>query len=262
MREGRTAFAAGALTAICVYSKVWGGDSLLEVANYRPVFNLETFFDHNRRFLNEILCINVLISREMTLAIWVLLLAVAWFSKWPHLRFCWLFNLLSTLPIVFLPTRSGASLFVPFMGWSIFAATLAWGVIDFLARRYPFRLLPSPSAQIALTLPLVLALGYKTETEKSGALPHFQEAQALNWHVIQQFQARKPVFSRKSNVIFLHDPFEGWDMIFIAKLYSLDPSVRFILARLQLPRPTEQDLAEFDYVFDYQDDKLLQLKPR
>src|SRR5260370_41622014 len=112
MREGRTAFAAGALTAICVYSKVWGGDSLLEVADYRPVFNLETFLDHNRRFLNEILCFNGLISREMTLAIWVLLLAVPWVSQLPHLRFFWLFNLLSTLPLVFLPTPAGASLFL------------------------------------------------------------------------------------------------------------------------------------------------------
>jgi len=43
LREGRTAFAAGTLTAICVYSKVWGGDSLLAVRDYRPVFNLETF---------------------------------------------------------------------------------------------------------------------------------------------------------------------------------------------------------------------------
>ncbi len=59
--------------------------------------------------------------------------------------------------------------------------------LDCLAKRYPFRLLASPWAQIVLTLPFVLALGYKAATEKSGALPHFQEAQALNWHVIQQF---------------------------------------------------------------------------
>ena len=133
--------------------------------------------------------------------------------------------------------------------------------IDKRRKSGSFRLLPSPSAYILLTLPFVLALGYKMETEKSRLLPYFQESQALNWHVIQQFQAQKPVFARKSNVIFLHDPFEGWEMIFIAKLYSRDPSVRFILARLELPQPTERDLAAFDYVFDYQDGKLLQLKP-
>jgi hypothetical protein len=262
MREGRIALASGTLTAICAYSKLSAGDSLLKIEAYRPVFNLETFLDHNWRFLNEILCFKGLISREMALAIWVLLLAIAWFSKRPHLRFCWLFNLLSTLPIVFVPTRGDASLFVPLMGWAIFAATLAWDVIDFLARRYPFRLLPSPSAHILLTLLFVLALGYKTETEKSRLLPYFQESQALTWSVIQQFKAQKPVFPHKSSVIFLHDPFEGWDLIFIAKLYSRDPSVRFMLARLALPPPTDQDIAKFDYVLDYQHGNLLQIKPR
>src|SRR5260370_35913062 len=254
MREGRTAFAAGALTAICAYSKVWGGDSLLAVENYRPVFNLESFFDHNRIFLNEIFYANGLFSEMAALAIWVLLVAVAWFSKRPHLRFCWLFNLFSTLPIVFLPTRAGASLFVPLMGWAIFAATLAWGAIDFLPRRYP-------SARIVLTLVIVLAVGYKAEIEKSRALPRFQESQALTWSVIQQFQAQKPGSPHKSSLIFLHHPFAGWAMIFIAKLYSRDPSVRFILARLELPRASEHVIAEFDYVFDYRDGKLLQVKP-
>src|SRR5258708_38168082 len=103
MREGRTAFAAGALTAICVYSKVWGGDSLLTVVDYRPVFNLETFFDHNRRFLNEVFYTNGLIGSEMSLAIWLLLLAVSWFSKMPPLLFCLVFNPLRSAPSFFLP---------------------------------------------------------------------------------------------------------------------------------------------------------------
>src|SRR5258706_9359080 len=130
MREGRTAFAAGVLTATCVYSKLSGDDSLLAVENYRPVFNLETFLDNNRRFLNDIFYVHGLMGSETALAIWALLLVLAWISKRPHLRFCCLLNLLSTLPIVFLPTRAGASLFIPLVGWAICAATLAWGAIE------------------------------------------------------------------------------------------------------------------------------------
>jgi hypothetical protein len=261
-REGRTAFGAGAVTAICLYSKIWGADSMLAVDRYRPVFSVETFVDNNVRFLNELFYTNGLIGREMTLAVWILLLAVAWFCKRPHLRFCWLFNLLSTLPTVFLPTRAGASLYIPLMGWAIFVAALAWGAIDYVAKRYPFRLLPAPWARIALTLPMVLAIGHKTEIEKRMALPRFEESQALTWSVIQQFQAQKPAFPHGSKVLFLNDPFKDWDMIFIAKLYARDPSVRFILARLELPHPSERELIAFDYVFDYRDGTLVPVKPQ
>jgi hypothetical protein len=59
-----------------------------------------------------------------------------------------------------------------------------------------------------------------------------------------------------THVAFLNDPFDGWDMAFIAELWFRDKSLQFHLQR-KTPLPPEE-LAKMT-VFDFQNGRLVQV---
>jgi hypothetical protein len=59
-------------------------------------------------------------------------------------------------------------------------------------------------------------------------------------------------------VVFLNDPFEDWDMMFIAELWFRD---RTVSIRLQRKAPlSPEDLARVDYLFAFENGKLVQVR--
>src|ERR1035441_11119217 len=72
---------------------------------------------------------------------------------------------------------------------------------------------------------------------------------------IQQLRALNPHLKSNTDVVFLHDPFDGWDMSFIAELWFRDKTLRFHL-QSKVPLSPE-DLAKMT-VFDFQDGRLVQ----
>jgi hypothetical protein len=73
---------------------------------------------------------------------------------------------------------------------------------------------------------------------------------------IQQLRALNPHLKSNTDVVFLHDPFDGWDMSFIAELWFRDKTLRFHL-QSKVPLSPE-DLAKMT-VFDFQDGRLVQV---
>jgi hypothetical protein len=81
---------------------------------------------------------------------------------------------------------------------------------------------------------------------------------AQTWQVIEQFRALNPHVRPHSHVVFLHDPFTEWDMLFIADLWFRDRSVTVHLQRLA--PLTEAELSGLGAVFDYREGKLVQVR--
>ena len=79
-----------------------------------------------------------------------------------------------------------------------------------------------------------------------------------SWDVIQQFRAVNPHARRGSKIAFLDDPFHSWDMLFVAELWFRDRTLDIHVAR-HGPL-TLEELARMDYVFTFQDGKLVELK--
>jgi hypothetical protein len=73
---------------------------------------------------------------------------------------------------------------------------------------------------------------------------------------IQQLRALNPHVKSNTDVVFLHDPFEGWDMSFIAELWFCDKTLRF---HLQSKVPlSPQDMAPMT-ILDFQNGRLVQV---
>jgi hypothetical protein len=78
------------------------------------------------------------------------------------------------------------------------------------------------------------------------------------WTVIRQFRALNPQVRPHSTVIFLNDPFEEFDMTFIAELSFRQPDLNIRLQRKTPLAPAE--LAKADYLFSYEQGKLSQIR--
>jgi hypothetical protein len=76
--------------------------------------------------------------------------------------------------------------------------------------------------------------------------------------VIEQLRELNPQVSSGSHVVFLNDPFQEWDMLFIADLWFRD---RSITVHLQKKTPlTPASLAGIPFWFDYREGHLVRLK--
>jgi hypothetical protein len=146
-------------------------------------------------------------------------------------------------------------------GLAVFAAViftdLARALAGALAREPLFRLLGRPALVAVLMATGICCWGRENQRRQNlDAKPVMAALGRQTWEVIEQFRALNPHVRPHSHVVFLNDPFEAWDMLFIADLWFRDRTVTVHLQRL-IPLPPAQ-LARTDYIFDYRDGKLLQ----
>jgi hypothetical protein len=260
---GRVALLAGALNLVYLYGKLWRPGAMAKSGGYVMAFTRQRVSDFQIRYFADLLEKWGYFGLGGAVALWAALFYLAWRRDRPVLRFCWLFLLITPLPLVFIEGRAGACFYIPFMGWAIFTAVvftdLAQGAADVLAREPAFRFL---GRRILFALLCVVAVFFWARGQdylrKSYAEPAMAALGQQTWEVLQQFQALHPHVRRHSTVIFLNDPFEDWDIAFIGELWFRDRSITVRALRKTPMTPAE--IASADHLFDYRDGKFVQLK--
>jgi hypothetical protein len=170
---------------------------------------------------------------------------------------------IAPVSIEFIPGRAGACLYIPFIAWAIFCATvfvdLAEAAARFLAGDPVLRVLGRRGAFTLLTVVAVMLLIRRNEhLHRSYVEPVMAQTGVLTAQVLEQFHAVNPHPRPHSSVVFLNDPFQDWDMAFIAELWFRDRTVDIKLHR-KTPLPPDE-LARADYLFDYRDGRLIQVR--
>jgi hypothetical protein len=79
----------------------------------------------------------------------------------------------------------------------------------------------------------------------------------VTWQTIEQLRALNPHLEPHSQAVFLHDPFEAWDMAFIADLWFRDHTIDFHLQRFT---PISEEEQRKMHVFDFQDGRLVMVR--
>jgi hypothetical protein len=258
----RTVAFAGALTAVDVFGKLFGPDALANAEAYHPVFALHRVRDFQRTSLSDLL-FGWGSGWGGILLLWAVLAYLAWRRDRPILRFLWWFMVLTPLPIEFLVGKSQACLYVPMVGWAIFGSVLMVDLASSLAgvlEAEPFvrRLGRSGLTLLLLAIAIFFWTRQNLHYKRVYAEPVMASLGHESWDVIRQFRALNPHVRPGSKVAFLDDPFHSWDMLFLAELWFRD---RTLDIHVQRHGPlTEEELAKMDYVFTFQDGKLMQLK--
>ena len=265
---GSPALIAACLALLDIYGKVFGVDALTGMEGYRPVFTWQRFAEYQKTFLGDAAFWHS--GGAGLLAFWAVVSYLAWRpGARPILRFCWLFLIFTPIPLEFLPGKSQACLYIPMLGLAIFGAVIFVDTVDALARVLStepifrhlgrFRHLGQPALAAGLVAVAIFYWGRENLQRKQLLVkPVMAALGAQTWEVIQQFRDVDPHVTPHSHVVFLHDPFTEWDMLFIADLWFRDRSVTVHLQRLT--PLSEAELSGAGAVFDYREGKLLRVR--
>jgi hypothetical protein len=252
-----------ALAALSLYGKKFGVQPILDQPAYQPVFSLQRYMAFQKASLFELSGHLANPGWRGVLLFWTLATYLAWRKPRPLLRFTWAYMLLTPLPIAFLGDRTQGCLYLPLVGWAIFAAAIfsdgIGAAANFLSREPLLERLNRRRIFALLTAVGVLFWVNQMRILKATVVkPAGARQGALTASVIEQLRGLHPHVRPQSQVVFLNDPFSDWDMTFIGTLWFGDRSIHVYNQRLEHLSPVE--LARMDAVFDFRDGKLVQLK--
>lgn len=251
--------AAVAVTYVFIAFKTYGPGGLAEIEVYRPVLTWSRFAESSQQFLNAIFC-NTLFRTWSVLAVWALLLYAGIRKRNRGLLLLLVWVVATPLPLNFIPPHGPGCICIPLAGWGMIVAMTCEGLARRIAREPLFAWLPE---RVAVVCILAAALYYYASVT---VFRHDAQARAWlhngekTWNVIEQFRALPFRPPHGSRIAFINDPFpEGWDTLFIAKLGWKDRTLQVSLQNQQhLPA---SDLARMDYVFGFENGRLIWMKP-
>jgi hypothetical protein len=260
---GAVVAASALLTAIAIYGRVIVG--LVHSEGYGATFSLARIAEFQRQQFQDLFFEWNYKGWVLIAAAWLLATYLAWRTPRPLLRFCWVLMVVAPLPVEFLEGRSQAVLAIPAIGWAILAAAaalgLARGIAGATAGDPGFRRL-SPDARLGVVLALFVFCwaGWNRTFYERDVRHAMSEIGHPTAEIIGQLRALNPRVRPHDTVVFLNDPFDGFDMAFIAELTFRDPTVSI---RLHKKTPlTAEELARADFLFDWREGQLVEVAER
>jgi hypothetical protein len=132
---------------------------------YAPHYSWRRFIETNTRFVNELfyLAPNHVLTGGALVAIWVLIFVYAFLRRDRTIQLMAFWIVITPLPLVFIPPRGGARLYIMLFGWAMIFAKLAWDVIT-LASKLPRLLAPRAAADAIASRPM--AAGTPSDSDR------------------------------------------------------------------------------------------------
>jgi hypothetical protein len=256
----RTTIVAGMIALVYLYGRVLGPGSISQTNGYSLHFSFDRLLTFQQGAIHALLLLQQDVGWNTVLSLWAVVTYLAWRRDRPLLRWCWVVMVVTPVPVEFLEGRGAAVLAVPLIGWALFAACVLTQAIfalsDFLGGEPVFRRIGRPLRLAVLFAYLLFVwIAQNRWARDFGWSGSMREVGGVTPHVIDEFRRLNPHMRPHSSAIFLHDPFEAWDMYFIAELWFRDKTLDF---RLQSKTADPPD--RFDYVFDWRDGRLVQLE--
>jgi hypothetical protein len=261
--EGRVIFWSGMLDLVFIYGKRFGQYGLMKQAAYTPVISRPRFVDFQERYIGDIFYHLPRFGWIATLIVWAAVTYLAWRRKNPLLRFCWWYIVLTPLPLAFLIGRDQACLYVTLAGWAVLAGALFESWLPALARvvaaEPAFRRMEFGRVRVLVAGAVIVAMALASWSYKRTEIePGNLTLSPLTAAVLAQFRAVNPQVRPGSKVIFLQDPFNSFDMAFIAELWFGNRGTRVRLNQ-QTPLPPAE-IAGADAVFTWKEGKLIRVR--
>ena len=234
------------LTGIYIVGKLTGVDSLVANPAYRPAISASRYLHTFHLYLNVLFYQDHFFRDANTILLVVLMLAAAIWLRSRVLVFAWCFVLFSVLPFIFVPHYSGFFLYLPMVGWALYAATC----LAMLRRKFVPKL---PGAVLFLVVAVVLEPVHGRESHKS--IRVFSSADLPTTETIAALQTVQPSVKPGANIYFASDPFPAhtFDLVFLVRLFYDDLTIS--VARAKDGDPSTGG-GPFDAVFRWEDGTL------
>jgi hypothetical protein len=230
------------------------------------VLSVARIIDFQERYIGDIFYHLPRFGGLATVLIWLVVTWLAWRRNRPLMRFCWIWVLVTPLPIEFIVGRDQACLYVCQAGWAIMAGILFADLVQYLAPRLVEIDAQCRSLGLARTRTLIAAAGMliyalgSWQFKESVIKPGMPALGALTTDVLAEMRAKNPSVRSGATVVFLKNPWhnEGFDMAFMAELWFHDRNTRVLLNEAS-PMPADE-IAKADAVFTWEEGKLIRVR--
>ncbi len=249
---------AGMMSAVYLGGKLFGAETLTNIAAYRPEYSVDRYLETASRYAADVLMHKEPLSDALTVAFWLVLFGIAAVLRRRNMWFGAAFAFLAYLPLNFVQPRQGFVLYIPLAGFSIYAADLLVALLDLLRLRVEYRKQIGALAFVGLLVALSLVNARSAEDFSS-----IRHAQRMTWHVLEEFKRIHPHAKPGSRLLLVDSPIDNsWDLYFIANLYFNDKSVKMAWTRPQKGDPIIYGDAHenFDHELRYQGEQLVQTR--
>src|ERR1035441_10335652 len=260
-REGRGVLVTGLLTLPYVIGKLTAVGSLVENPAYRLTISPGHYLHTFHLYLNPLLYQEHVFRDPNTIQLLLAMLGIALWQRSRPLLFAWCFLLVSLLPVAFIAHYSAFFLYLPMVGWSLYAAVLL-----VMARRLLVRLLVrlgrlqagrvQTVSAIALPLALALFLVPHHRQESAKTLRNFENFQPPSRRLAEQLIALRPALPRGARVLLIDHPFakDEYTLLLLTRLLYRDMSITVEEAPVDHGPPTGH--GHYDAVFTFQQGRL------
>lgn len=244
-RQWRAPMVCALLTAVYIAGKLTGPGSLVANPAYRPAISASRYLHTFHLYLNVLFYQDHFFRDANTILLVVAMLAAAIWLRSRPLVFAWCFVLFSVLPFIFVPHYSGFFLYLPMVGWALYAGT----GLAMLRRKLAPKL---PGAVLFLLIAFALAPVHARESHKSMRV--FSSADLPTTEMIAGLHSVLPSVRPGASLYFASDPFpvHTFDLVFLVRLFYDDLTISVARAKDGDPVGSQA----YDAVFRWEDGTL------
>jgi hypothetical protein len=268
-REGRGALIAAAMTVPYLIGKAVVPGPLVTPA-YLPRFSASLFMSKWQDYLGQLFQDAIRFDALGTIALWLGLLIVVWRLRQRALWFAAVVIAASMLPLVFTPPhRSGYVLYIPLVGWALYAAALLVRGRDALLQAFE-RLRqragaglgrPVPPAWVQVFLFVGVAAALVPVNQRVAPDEHWVKLHQTQVQSVAEVLRREhPAMRPRASVLFIGEPLPDWTTTFLLRLYYRDDTLTASRVGADHPDASRPGFPGYDYVFRWQGQELRTLK--
>ena len=153
------------ITALSIVGKYRGPERMTLNPAYHPDISVRNYFDAFQVYSGKLFFHELWFDMRKGLVLLLLLAAVAWISKAPHLKLSFVIITCGILPVAFITQRGAFVLYMPMVGWAMYGATiLVWARDAVLPRKF------LAASQVGLFLAVLLWFGWVQHSRHDSTL--------------------------------------------------------------------------------------------
>ncbi len=240
------------MSGLYLAGKLFGANTLTHIETYRPAYTVDRFVLTSGTYLADLLFIGAPLGGLAIAGFWVGLFVVGAILRRGLMLFGAAFAFLSFLPLNFVSPRQGFVLYIPMIGFALYASGAISALLD-LTRVPVTRSQVSAMIFIACLIALIQIHLARSQEEMASML----HAQGPTWTVLQELARTHPRVKPAAKILLVDSPIvNDWDIYFIAKLYFHDPELRAAWMRSAEPTPRGDVSGNFDAELRFQGNTL------
>lgn len=258
-----------AITAGALAVKMGPGSVLHGHTHYTPYLTFEQFTANQQKFISELLIrVDELLPWTTIVWLWISLFSVAFWSGNRTLLFASLFLAITPLPVAFILTRGFFVMYLPYVGWALYAACLwvtareaLWAAASSRLRNPAKFYWASPIAAGVIAVLLLRTFHSADEVVFYPSRVENHPGRVLTRAVLRDFASVRPCPAQGGKLVLQTDPWplDDWSHVFITRLICHNSGLEVIRTKRL---PAGFPLGGKDLAVDYPAPGQLRVIPR